>query len=138
MKKHATCRFATHFVAKRKDEVRSVAPLLRQFAPESCVPFWDQHHSGATKYLCLQYLNYARWTSQQFSCNLPTSCLSRSGAENDDGSSPLSANTHNRLFSCPAAPATHQKVYPRHSPLYDTSGAPSNMPGPTMPTFMLA
>lgn len=28
---------------------------------------------GATKYLCLQYLNYARWTSQQFSCNLPTS-----------------------------------------------------------------
>eukprot|EP00438_Fugacium_kawagutii_P004893 Skav229206 [mRNA] locus=scaffold2439:71068:73864:+ [translate_table: standard] len=28
---------------------------------------------GATKYLCLQYLNYARWTSQQFSCNLPRS-----------------------------------------------------------------
>ena len=30
---------------------------------------------GATKYLCLQYLNYARWTSQQFSCNLPRSPL---------------------------------------------------------------
>eukprot|EP00931_Biecheleriopsis_adriatica_P061932 TRINITY_DN37271_c0_g1_i1.p1 TRINITY_DN37271_c0_g1~~TRINITY_DN37271_c0_g1_i1.p1 ORF type:complete len:328 (-),score=67.70 TRINITY_DN37271_c0_g1_i1:186-1127(-) len=27
---------------------------------------------GATKYLTLQYLNYARWTSQQHSCNLPS------------------------------------------------------------------
>ncbi|CAJ1381624.1 unnamed protein product [Effrenium voratum] len=28
---------------------------------------------GATKYVCLQYLNYARWTSQQNSCNLSQS-----------------------------------------------------------------
>lgn len=34
---------------------------------------------GATKYLCLQYLNYARWTSQQFSCNLPRSSAPQRG-----------------------------------------------------------
>merc|ERR1719401_2552563 len=26
---------------------------------------------GGTKYLTLQYLNFARWTAQQHSCNLP-------------------------------------------------------------------
>jgi len=42
---------------------------------------------GCTKYVTLQFLNFARWTSQQHSCNLPTALriMLRSHMRGEDG-----------------------------------------------------